>query len=390
MLKKSLISAALVALSSTSAFADTESFYLGAQGLYFMPSGDAKSAGAKITTKLFDPKEKVVTVGDSVMFPGLQIGYHVSDSLRVGVAGYLGFGDFVSTFKAKSEYADRLAALEDEKKQLNKDKKNGANLDAETLQASLDAFKDAKKNKSGASITIGGQKTLKYTVMGDGSISVIEVTSTGATIAGKPAIPSSFEEACRAVNKAIAIAKKAEQAEKRLDQLEGTGDDKKGEIATLEEERAKFEKDKTGDALQQDGTWVETLSPKGIVFATVDMKVYESDSFSLSAGLRLGTTCWKHAYELRDHISASSADDTLPEKTSINSWTLAGMALANANINLGDVATLTLSAGYAHLGTPSDLEYGKLKNGKAGPAKFSVDESKVKGFVFGVGLGKDF
>jgi hypothetical protein len=387
MLKKSLISAALVALSSTSAFADTESFYLGAQGLYFMPSGDAKSAGAKITTKLFDPKEKVVTVGDSVMFPGLQIGYHVSDSLRVGVAGYLGFGDFVSTFKAKSEYEDRLAALADEKKQLTKDKNNGANLDAETLQASLDAFKDAKKNKSAASVRIGGTNAPEYFILVDGSVRLASRTTLGAPITRTA---SSFEEACRAVNKAIAIAKKAEQAAKRLDQLDGIGDGKKGEIETLDEERTKFEKDKTGDALQQDGTWVETLSPKGIVFATVDMKVYESDSFSLSAGLRLGTTCWKHAYELRDHISASSADDTLPEKTSINSWTLAGMALANANINLGDVATLTLSAGYAHLGTPSDLEYGKLKNGNAGPAKFSVDESKVKGFVFGVGLGKDF
>ena len=58
MLKKSLIPAALVALSSASAFADADSFHFGLKGLYFKPAA-SEALGALNKSKLDNSDQKV-------------------------------------------------------------------------------------------------------------------------------------------------------------------------------------------------------------------------------------------------------------------------------------------------------------------------------------------
>jgi len=260
MLKKSLIPAALVALSSVSAFADSESsFYLGAKGLYFMPKDEiSKDFQSKI--QAVDANAKWKQSG-GIFLPGLQFGYNVSDSIRIGLAGYFG----ASKFKYTAE-------------DIEIDSSNGDDV------ASL----------------------------------VSEIFSKALTF-------------------------------------------------------------KTDDELKN--IKIE-LGPRFVALATMDMKVYETDSFSLGFGIGAGASKWKAT------VSADAdtdADDKVSLTQNFSKWKPAFMGTVNANINLGDVAVLTGSVGYAHLGTPKGLKTSDDK-GKT----FDADENKAKGWIFGIGIGKEF
>ncbi len=265
MLKKSLIPAALVALSSVSALADSESsFYLGAKGLYFMPKDEISK----------DFKSQFGTFGDNIkqsggiFLPGLQFGYNVSDSIRVGLAGYFGASKF------------------------------------------------------------------KYT---------LSETTVGAN--GDQLVPVVNKAGIKKPNGAPFV---------------------NGDIAAGTKIDAKIE-----------------VGPRFVALAIMDMKIYEADSFSLGFGLGAGAAKWK-ASTSGDITNNAGAKAPLNAELG-SKWKPAFMGTMNANINLGDVAVLTGSVGYAHLGSPKGL---KTSDNKGNP--FDADENKAKGWIFGIGIGKEF
>jgi peptidoglycan hydrolase-like protein with peptidoglycan-binding domain len=253
MLKKSLIPAALIALSSVSAFADSESsFYLGAKGLYFMPKDEiSKDFESSTIQKLGSANAKFVQSG-GIFLPGLQFGYNVSDSIRVGLAGYFGASKFKYTSK------DMTGTL------------GAANLEV------------AKK--------IFGNTTIVHT----DTISDVKIE----------------------------------------------------------------------------------LGPRFVALATMDMKVFESDSFSLGFGIGAGAAKWK--------ASITGKNAAVDLSNEVSKWKPAFMGTVNANVAIGDVAVLTGSVGYAHLGTPKGLK----KDDKGD--SLDLDANKAKGFIFGLGIGKEF
>ncbi len=261
MLRKSLIPAALVALASASAFADSESsFYLGVKGLYFMPKDEISSDFISRVRSLGNADAKVNQSG-GIFLPGVQFGYNVSDSIRVGLAGYFGANKFKfsspDTFTADDDSAPRIA---------------------------------------------------KHFDLGEG----------------------------------------------------------------------KCDNDSTVKDLKLE------LGPRFVALATMDMKVFESDSFSLVIGVGAGAAKWKAS---SSGTLASNAEDSSngDKKVELGSkWRPAFMGTVNANIALGDVATLTLIGGYAHLGNPKGLK--KDKNGN----DFDGDANKAKGWIFGAAIGKEF
>jgi len=260
MLKKSLIPAALVALSSVSAFADSESsFYLGAKGLYFMPKSEISKDFLGGVAKYGLAKQS-----GGIFLPGLQFGYNVSDSIRVGLAGYFGASKFKYTFP-DVVVADAAAA---------------------------------------------------------GNLNTVFGLNAGA---------APFFQA--------------------------------------------------GDSIKN--TKLE-LGPRFVALATMDMKVYETDSFSLGFGIGAGAAKWKASIGTDISMANAPGGKYKPESELGSKWKPAFMGTVNANINLGDVAVLTGSVGYAHLGSPKGLK----KDDKG--ATFDGDENKAKGWIFGIGIGKEF
>jgi len=260
MLKKSLIPAALIALSSVSAFADSESsFYLGAKGLYFMPKDEiSKDFQSSTIQKLGGANAKFAQSG-GIFLPGLQFGYNISDSIRVGLAGYFGASKFKYTSK------DMTGAL----------------------NAGVNDLAVAKK------------------IFGNTDIAATDTISD-----------------------------------------------------------VKIE-----------------LGPRFVALATMDMKIFESDSFSLGFGIGAGAAKWKASITGKKTDAAATTTDLSNE---VSKWKPAFMGTVNANVAIGDVAVLTGSVGYAHLGTPKGLK----KDDKG--ATFDADSNKSKGFIFGLGIGKEF
>jgi len=279
MLKKSLIPAALVALSSVSAFADSESsFYLGVKGLYFMPKDEISKDFQSKAKSVFGPNAKLKQSG-GIFLPGLQFGYNVSDSIRIGLAGYFGASKFKYT------------------------------LDDFTVAPVAPAVAAAAGSDAGSD-------------------------------AGAPAAPAA--PATRTVY--------------------GTS------LQTAAGFTCKDMK-------------IE-LGPRFVALATMDMKVYETDSFSLGFGIGAGAAKWKASF-IGDAVVNGQGNVSM--NTELGSkWKPAFMGTVNANVNLGDVAVLTGSVGYAHLGSPKGLK----KDDKG--ATFDADENKAKGWVFGIGVGKEF
>jgi len=136
--------------------------------------------------------------------------------------------------------------------------------------------------------------------------------------------------------------------------------------------------------------WIEHLSPKATILAVVEPKVYENDSFSLSLTVGVGATSWKHFWSVSDDVH-SFVSDTFPSSESASVWALSGLGLANIAFNLGDVATFTLSGGYAMLGSPKGFDYGKPKSKPPKDiAKFDPKDVQSSGFIAGVSLSKEF
>jgi len=258
MLKKSLISAALVALSSTSAFADTESFSIGVKGLYFMPYGESKPVGPDLKIAGVVEGVKVAPEGQGFFMPGVQFMYSLSDMVRVGVAAHLGFNEFTKSFPGTPK-------------------------------------------------------------------------SSGTTPAPK-------------------------------------------DTPAPKECKSKL---------------TEKLSPKATFLALIEPKLYENDFMSLSLTAGLGTTLWNHSFSLEDEADSNIDLKSAPNSTQASTFALSGMGLINLAFGLGDVATLTISGGYAGLGHPKGFAYGKSKEEKEIP-KLNPEEVRYHGWIAGIGLSKDF
>jgi len=491
MLKKSLIPAALVALSSTSAFADAESFHMGLKGLYFKPKA-SEAADAANKNSATAGAEKAASEG-GIFLVGPQFGYYISDSIRVGVAGYMGFGEFKSTFTIKSKSKPNEKPEDDERS------RNGAkvavqgsgaelitlagiqnNATANSLSnvTRLKAYIDAQNNTvdpktvltpltraqnstsafnlssiqaahavaldivngcrhaAGANPPTAASVAALYNVEPDqlpeAALSLLENTNNAnnpigrqgplpvlanndqlvegktadrniATMAIASALlsPTERELHNNAFNWILSGKDIAEQKKRAADVAELLKKAKAGLVApsvlaalgtdstdgTAVGADKKDEKDK--DA-KDEGKWIETLAPKGVILATVDAKLFENDVFSLGAGIGVGATNWKATWKLESTETSKKESDykDLPKKKEASKWALAGMGTVNASVTLGDVATLTGHVGYAHLGKPEGLTYGDAKGSST--EAIATDETRSQGWVFGVGIGKDF
>lgn len=126
-----------------------------------------------------------------------------------------------------------------------------------------------------------------------------------------------------------------------------------------------------------DGIMNLTLVPHA-GFVTAGFKFFETDVVSLGGGIGVGATYWT--------VSMSACGEK--EDTNLDSAiTLAYKAQLTAGVNLADVATLNLSAGWTGLGTP---EFKAKKDSGADDFKTADDDFSSNGLIFGVGVGKDF
>jgi len=461
MLKKSLIPAALVALSSTSVFADAESFHMGLKGLYFKPKA-SEALEAVNKNSATKGAEKSASEG-GILLVGPQFGYYISDSIRVGVAGYMGFGEFKSTFTIKAKNNNntlpKFASAQDAGGALSLIRM-GSTLAANGLSnvTRLKAYIDAQNNTVDSKVVLipvynaqaadPGQslvnialdaadrvlvnptaapvaavkdgmmnqmqnlaaEAVRLTLPGTGIADLTPGTLAGgktanlqiAEIAVASALLSPTErEINNTVFKWILSGKDiAEQKQRAADVAETLKNVQDGltspsaALAALVVDptngTATSADTTTGNVAKDEGKWIETLAPKGVILATVDAKLFENDVFSLGAGVGVGATNWKATWKLESTETGKKESDytDLPSKKEASKWALAGMGTVNASVTLGDVATLTGHVGYAHLGKPEGLTYGDAKGSSS--KTISTDETRSQGWVFGVGIGKDF
>jgi len=316
----------LIALSSVSAFADSESsFYLGVKGLYFMPKKEiSESSTLPDVPKISDVVE-CKTRG--IFLPGLQFGYNISDSIRIGLAGYFG----ASKFKYEADVNlinDTAGAVGATAAKAFLDTNYAPPNDANSTVAII---KDFVKEYAG-----NVQRNDLYT---DGNSCPLSRTTYAAlggfqlTHAGNPA--PLIDCILHAVGEAP--------------------------VPLIKEMKAE-------------------LGPRVALFATMDAKLFESDSFSLGMGIGVGAAKWK--LSVNGEVQANGESKNSAD---FSAWKPAFMGTVNANVAIGDVAVLTGSVGYAHLGDPKGL---KSSDDKA--LTIDSDSNKAKGFIFGIGIGKEF
>ncbi len=464
MLKKSLIPAALVALSSASAFADADSFHFGLKGLYFKPAA-SEALGALNKSKLAKSDQKVASTGN-ILFIGPQFGYHISDSIRVGVAGYMGFGEFKSEFKAKSQNKKEntgsgqsndssvpisailsehglsnkssvnvLTGLEHLESYLKNEKSAAKSLDvinpvdnAINLANSHDQAKTlplsgklafvaseivfnanpAANPDTASAIAIEAGSRVDFADKAYQRFAPVAAAVNAITPADKVGGSTDNKDVAKLALYSVTLSESEQKAYKEILKEVLSEDDldkQKAAVAKLMKQQKALAKKAKGDDSDtsskddadkdassatpdaKEGKWTETIAPRGVILATVDAKLFENDAFSLGAGIGVGATNWKATWKLDSESQKDDAAD-LPSKKEATAWALSGMGTVNANIGLGDVATLTASAGYMYLGNP-ELTYGNTNGGATG-TNFKADESRSQGWVFGIGIGKDF
>jgi len=358
MLKKSLIPAALVALSSVSAFADSESsFYLGVKGLYFMPKKET-SESFKSAIESGIPALNPTCKTRGIFLPGLQFGYNVSDSIRIGLAGYFG----ASKFKYETDCDAANSKIIDKR--------------LDDIEATLRKLSTA----GDASIAIAAAALVNVPGFNAGIITQL------SGIALVPANLAPLKGELKMLD--IGQKKRAGVA----DYPGPTGGPVAARLAALPTIAALPGGNPNGVGVL--GAYASGLHPADIVhevklelgprfaiFATMDAKLFETDAFSLGVGIGAGAAKWKASFSTE--ITKNGEKTT--ESSEPSAWKPAFMGTVNANINLGDVAVLTGSVGYAHLGTPKGLKTSDDKE-----KTFDADENKAKGWIFGIGIGKEF
>jgi hypothetical protein len=342
LLKKSLISAALIALSSVSAFADSESsFYLGVKGLYFMPKKEHNESSYNIPGTPINISNFVECKTRGIFLPGLQFGYNISDSVRIGLAGYFGASKF--------KYEVDIDPLNDRLTQAC------AQL-LEAVVAAAAAAATTVVTPAQVAVLSGNSAALKA-----GLVSAINSYKGKAEAAQiMPGVGVQDPQASAAFVNAWTAAGGAPLSDLEVALAGG--------IVTA------------NPAPLLKGTTCE-LGPRFVLFATMDAKLFESDSFSLGMGLGVGAAKWKAS------VNVESQSNGAPQNASedYSAWKPAFMGTVNANVNIGDVAVLTGSIGYAHLGNPKGL-----KSSDDQLPDMDADSNKAKGFIFGIGIGKEF
>jgi hypothetical protein len=339
MLKKSLIPAALIALSSVSAFADSESsFYLGVKGLYFMPKKEISDSAFPIPNVPVNMSSLLECKTRGIFLPGLQFGYNISDRVRIGLAGYFGASKF--------KYEADIDTLNDQLTQRR----------VEHIKRELAALPPAFVAPARA--LLGAPAALNA-----GLVSAIN--SYKGNAASAPALAG---VPLGAIDLAANTAFSAAWAAGGGGVLTAVETAVSGGLVTLNP--VPLMKEMTAE-----------LGPRVALFATMDAKLFESDSFSLGMGLGVGAAKWKLSINGEMQKDGASQSDS----SDFSAWKPAFMGTVNANVNIGDVAVLTGSVGYAHLGDPKGL---KSSDDKA--LTVDADSNKAKGFIFGLGIGKEF
>jgi hypothetical protein len=361
MLKKSLIPAALIALSSVSAFADSESsFYLGVKGLYFMPKKEV-SEDMKSAIEANFPSCSPTCQTRGIFLPGLQFGYNISDSIRIGLAGYFGASKF--------KYEPNIGLLN---AQFVNESVNKIVADLQTL--------DLRAAAAAAALAAAGS--------GAAVAIKVEAAATAAATRIIAVSPNTLKNA-------LILAAKDYQGKVKENPVpafpflskcdKSSADIFIGNATGITGDKDPNSKAAGGLITKYPATLVKELtvelSPRVALFATMDAKFFESDSFSLGMGIGVGAAKWKLSINGEGQVSGASQDLS----ADFSAWKPAFMGTVNANVNIGDVAVLTGSVGYAHLGDPKGL---KKSDDKAQTE--DADSNKAKGFIFGIGIGKEF
>jgi len=333
-MKKSLMAAALVALSST-AFADKDSFVVGLSGQYFKPLGEGKC-------EMNRPHFPTDTVEDAnkskQFFISPYVGYNINEMFRVGLT--VMWNPIGYQFKH-------------EKKSLAGDQNKLGTLCTDVATLAAAATDPTLSHSDNAALLA---RVLEYKA--DLTQAHLNAPDHVTFLAAWP----------RYKTDTLAITNSAYQ--ELYNELDKT-----------------FIAGSTAPQLNI----TDCYKPLPIL-VTGDTKLFENSTLSVSAGLGLGMTRWSHEYKL-----TSSADDKEfrdPGKyETASAWTAAGKVEVAAHFNLADVATLSVSGGYLHLGAPDKFEHGDDDKDKN---KSNKKETKVSkefpsgGLLLSVGVSKEF
>jgi len=327
MLRRYLIVLALSVFSFCFAEEGDPELYISTECLYLGPVKD-QSKQATIRAVLAEKNQKVDGSSRQVLFPGLKIGFHLSESIRLGFAGYYGFGDLTSRSFIVSEKWGSAKVAEVSK--------NGQGSHSNGLQKILKAtLKDLRLTEQVAEV-------------------LRSPLDSWLTCLGFSNVFASITTLC---GKAVLVNYSNYMLSSYFPEHEG----KKTPLI-----------------------WNEKISPKFSVFTTLDSKLYKNGIFYLNAGVALGATRWGYFCSLEGG-PIPAALDSLSDQSS-SAWAFSCMSSVEANFDL-ELATVTFSAGYAYLGSPNKVRFDLLhkKNELA-----ILDCPSSHGWIFGLGLSKSF
>jgi len=328
-MKKSLMAAALVALSST-AFADKDSFVVGLSGQYFKPLGEGKC-------EMNRPHFPTDTVEDAnkskQFFISPYVGYNINEMFRVGLTvmwnpiGYQ-FKHENTGFRSSQRAADLIALI-------------GADAIAATRVGG-----DLALAQPPAKPIL--DRIEQYT----SDMTAIHFNAADHLILGR--------DFTTAKNTSNTITH--EGFKNFVQQVEQVAISPAPELNIT-----------------------DCYKPLPIL-ATGDVKLFENSTLSLSAGVGLGMTRWSHEYQLTSSADDGAFQDPGQYETA-SAWTAAGKVEVAGHFNLADVATLSVSGGYMYLGAPKKFEHGGDDNNKEVQVSKDLPSS---GLLLSVGVSKEF